>query len=90
MGHAAKSDEFSEMFHRGRGLFSIQRFWGFLSMKWIQTSNVRVQIMFNSTIVLKKIKTIHTLKKELLNPPPLDLFRKFIHFGGAPTCLKEP
>ena len=39
----------------------------FLSMKLIQKSNFRVQGMFfSSTIVLRKIKTRHTLKKALV------------------------
>ena len=38
---------------------------GFLSMKLIQKSISRVQGMFLSTIVLRKIKTRHTLKKAL-------------------------
>ena len=51
-------------------------------MKLIQNSNFRVQGMFFSTIVLRKIKTRHTLKKALLNPPPLEFFHKFIRFGS--------
>ena len=39
---------------------------GFLSMKLIQNSNFRVQGKFFSTIVLRKIKTRHTLKKALV------------------------
>ena len=60
---------------RGGVLFNpktyIADFWrfkqGFLSMKLIRKSNFRVQCMFFSTIVLRKIKTRHTLKKALLN-----------------------
>ena len=44
----------------------------FLSMKLIQKSNFRVQGMFfSSTIVLRKIKTRHTLKKALVVIPVL-------------------
>ena len=50
------------------------RFWtfkqGFLSMKMLQKGHFRVQGMFFSTIVLRKIKTRHTFKEALLNPPP--------------------
>ena len=42
---------------------------GFLSMKLIQKSNFRVQGMFFSTIVLRKIKIRHTLKKVLVVIP---------------------
>ena len=42
---------------------------GFLSMKLIQKSNFRVHGMFLSTIVLRKIKTRHTLKKALVVIP---------------------
>ena len=41
---------------------------GFLSMKLIQKSNFGVQGMFFPTIVLRKIKIRHTLKKALLIP----------------------
>ena len=41
---------------------------GLLIMELIRNSNFRVQGMFFSTIVLRKIKTRHTLKKALLNP----------------------
>ena len=52
-----KSDEFSEKFQREGRSFSIQKFMlqGFLSIKWTQKSNLRVQGMF-STIALRKIK----------------------------------
>ena len=56
----------------GEGSFSIQKNYvvhfgsfkqEFLSMKLIQNSNFRVQGMIFSTIVLRKIKTRHTLQK---------------------------
>ena len=62
---------FPEM--RGGGAFSIQKFLlqvlgnfkqGFFSMKLIQKSDFRAQGMFFSTVVLRKIKTRHTLQKE--------------------------
>ena len=60
------SDEFSEKFQRGDfGNFKQ----GFLIMKLIQNSNFRAQSMLFSTIVLKKIKTRHTLKKALVVIP---------------------
>ena len=45
-----------------------------------------------STIVFREIKTRHTLKKALLNPPtpPLELFQKFIRFGSGTLPLGGP
>ena len=51
---------------------------GYLTMKLIQRGLFRLCF---STIVLIKIKTRYIFKKAVLNPPPLELFRKFIRFG---------
>ena len=65
-GGATKSDECSEKFQREEGVIFNPNIFvadfgnfqqGFLSMKLIQKSNFRVQGMFFSTIVLRKIKT---------------------------------
>ena len=75
-GRATKSDEFSENWQGGGFIFNPKNHiadvgnfkQGFLSIKMIQKSNFRVQGMFFSTIVSRKIKIRHTLKKALLNP----------------------
>ena len=43
----------------------------------------------STIIVLRKNQTRHTLKKALLNPPPLEFFRKFILFGTAIRPLES-
>ena len=76
-----KTDRFSDNFQGGRGVIFNPKIYiadfgnlkqDFLSMKLIQKSTFRVQGMFfffNNCI--EKINTRHTLKKTLLNHPPL-------------------
>ena len=53
----------------------------FWAWKWYKRVIWGFRVCF-STIVLRKIKTRHTLKEAHLNPPPPP-FRKFIRFGDA-------
>ena len=55
-------------------------------MKLIEKSNFRVEGMFYSTIVLRKIKTRHTLKKALMNPPYFNWY-SFLVFMRPSQCL---
>ena len=60
-------------------IFTVKQ--GFLSMKLIQKGHFRVCF---STIVLRKIKTRHILKRPPPHPPhPPTMFRKFIRFGDT-------
>ena len=61
---ATKSDDFLEKCQK-----FILQILGFLIMKLIQNSNFRVQGMFFSIIVLRKVKTRQTLKKALVVIP---------------------
>ena len=94
MPTSSKTDEFSEKFQGGGGHFQSKnlccKIWtfkqGYLTMKLIQRGLFRL-CFFNNCIDKNQNKT-HFEEDTSESSPPLELFRKFIRIGVAPSLTK--